>query len=179
MRAGRQLVVLLVSAVGAILLDALTKGWAERSLDLYQPVPVVGAFARLTLSYNTGVAFSLFTNSGALPAILSGCIILGFTIWVSRAITRGTLPTRLTLPLGLILGGGLGNFIDRLPDGRVTDFLDVGIGASRWPTFNLADTFLNVAVATILIITLVPRPNAAQRDQDYHLRKNDGTHANP
>ncbi|GAB4428991.1 MAG: signal peptidase II [Chloroflexi bacterium OHK40] len=178
MRVGKQLVVLLVSAAGAVLLDALTKGWAERSLELYQPVPIVGAFARLTLSYNTGVAFSLFTNSGPLPAILSGGIILGFMIWISHAITRGALSTRLTLPLGLILGGGLGNFIDRLPDGRVTDFLDVGLGASRWPTFNLADIFLNIAVATILI-TLVRRPDVAQRDQDYHPRKNDGTHANP
>lgn len=179
MRASRQGVVLLVSAAGAVLLDALTKGWAERSLELYQPVSIVGAFARLTLSYNTGVAFSLFTNSGPLPAILSGCIILGFIIWASRAIARGMLPTWLTLPLGLILGGGLGNFIDRLPDGRVTDFLDLGLGASRWPTFNLADTFLNIAVGAILIITLVHRRDVPRRDHDYHPRKNDGTHANP
>lgn len=155
---------LLLLAGVALVVDGLTKTWAERALTLYEPVPVLGEFFRLTLGYNTGVVFGLFANSGLSPLILTGLIIVGFAAWLLAALRTSTLPA-VTWPLGLILGGAIANFLDRLPDGRVTDFLDVGLGAARWPTFNLADSSIVLGVVLLLLIPQWERhPQASTRD---------------
>lgn len=136
----------------ALVADWLTKGWAERALELHQPVPIVGQFFRLTLNYNTGVAFSMFVGGGRWLAAASGIIIVGLLVWSIRALRSGTLPPAASWPIGLILGGAMANFVDRLPDGRVTDFLDVGLAAARWPTFNLADTWIVLGIALLFLM---------------------------
>lgn len=146
---------LLSASVAALALDRLTKTWVERALDFSQPIPVAGQFFRLTLNYNTGVAFSLFANGGMWPAIASSVILCGLVIWLIRELRIGTVPPVAAWPIGLILGGGLANLADRLLDGRVTDFLDVGLGAARWPTFNMADTCIVLGVAMLVLMTLV------------------------
>lgn len=150
---------LLSASLAALALDWLTKTWAERALDFSQPVPVAGQFFRLTLNYNTGVAFGLFARGGIWPAIASSAILCGLVIWLIRELRAGTLPPAAAWPIGLILGGGLANLADRLPDGRVTDFLDVGLGAARWPTFNLADTCIVLGVTIVMIMALVAQPS--------------------
>lgn len=144
----------LISAlVFALTLDGLTKFWAEQSLDLYQPVPIVGDFFRFTLGHNTGVAFGLFANGGSWPLIMTGVIIVILLLWFARALFSGQFPTWAAWPIGLLLGGAIGNFADRLFDGKVTDFLDVGIGTARWPTFNLADSFILLGVGLLMFLT--------------------------
>lgn len=145
---------LLLAAVIGLAVDASTKASAERALDLYQPVPIVGQVFRLTLNFNTGVAFGLFTDGGSWPAITSGAIIAGLSVWLVRALRAGTLSGAASWPFGLLLGGALGNFTDRLYDGRVTDFLDVGLDTARWPTFNLADTLIVVSMTILIVMTL-------------------------
>jgi signal peptidase II len=142
---------LLLAAVIGLSVDGSTKAAAERALDPYQPVPIVGQVFRLTLNYNTGVAFSVFADGGRAPLILSGVIIAGLSAWLVHALRAGTLTGAATWPFGLLLGGALGNFADRLYDGRVTDFLDVGLGTARWPTFNLADTLIVVSMVTLIV----------------------------
>lgn len=136
----------------ALALDGLSKVWAEQTLELYQPVPLAGDFFRFTLGYNTGVAFGMFANGGSGPLIVTGFVILGLTIWFWRALQSGQFPAQAGWPIGLLLGGAFANFVDRLIDGRVTDFLDAGIGATRWPTFNLADSFIIVGMVWLLFI---------------------------
>ena len=138
-------------------IDWLTKTWAERTLPLNVPTPFTGQFIRLTLGYNTGVAFGMFANGGVWPLVVTGFIIIILAVWLARALRAGQIPPFTAWPIGLILGGALANFVDRLPDGRVTDFLDLGIGAARWPTFNLADSFIVVGVAVLLLISLAPK----------------------
>ncbi len=140
----------------ALLLDGLTKVWAEQVLTA--PSPILGQAFRLTLGYNTGVAFGLFANGGTFPLIVTGVIIVGLVIWLVRELRRGEFPAATHLPIGMILGGAAANFDDRLPDGRVTDFLDVGLGTARWPTFNLADSFIMVGAAILLWILLSIKP---------------------
>lgn len=148
----------LAAALGvALALDVLTKAWAERTLDLYQPVPILGQFFRLTLGYNTGVAFGLFANGGPWPAILTGLIILGLAAWLVKSLRSAEFPTPAAWPIGLLLGGAIANFVDRFPDGRVTDFLDVGLGAARWPAFNLADSAIVLGVAILMLMTLLEK----------------------
>ena len=137
----------------ALLLDGLTKIWAEQSLDVHQPVPVAGNFFRFTLGHNTGVAFGLFANGGSWPLILTGVIIMMLLFWFARALYSGQFPAWAAWPIGLLLGGAIGNFADRLFDGRVTDFLDVGIDTARWPTFNLADSFILLGVGLLMLLT--------------------------
>lgn len=134
-------------------LDWLTKVWAENTLELYQPIPVIGQVFRFTLGYNTGVAFGLFANGGRWPLIITGLVIFGLLIWFIRALILRQLPAVAAWPIGLLLGGAIANFTDRSLDGQVTDFLDVGLGATRWPTFNLADSFILIGLALLLLIT--------------------------
>lgn len=142
----------LLALCAALILDGLSKIWAEQTLDLYQPVPITGEFFRFTLGYNTGVAFGMFANGGSGPLIVTGLVILGLTVWFGRALQSGQFPPQAGWPIGLLLGGAIANFVDRLIDGRVTDFLDVGIGATRWPTFNLADSFIIIGMAWLLLV---------------------------
>ncbi len=145
---------LLLMMLLALLTDGASKTWAEQRLDLYQPMPVLGDLFRLTLGYNTGVAFGMFANGGVGPLVLTGIIIVGMVIWLVSTLRSGELPHTAAAPIGLILGGAIANFADRLPDGRVTDFLDAGFGSTRFPTFNLADTFIVIGVIFILWLSL-------------------------
>lgn len=140
----------------ALLLDGLTKAWAEQALTT--PIPILGQAFRLTLGYNTGVAFGLFANGGTFPLILTGVIIVGLGIWLLGALRHGEFPVAMHIPIGMILGGAVANFVDRLPDGRVTDFIDFGLGTARWPTFNLADSFIIVGAAILLWTILSIKP---------------------
>lgn len=139
-----------VTALAAFAVDALTKTWAERLLQVGVPVAVFGDSFRLTLGYNTGVAFGLFAGSGPLVLILTGTAVLAIAVWLLRSRPAGTFTAAAG---GLIVGGGAANFIDRLPDGRVTDLLDMGIGALRWPSFNLADSAIVIGIALLLAVT--------------------------
>lgn len=143
---------LLLACVIALSLDALTKAWAEQTLTLYQPMPVLSDLLRFTLGYNTGITFGLFSNSGSAPLIVTGIIILGMFIWSLLAVRRGEFSGTAVWLLGFILGGAVGNFVDRLPDLRVTDFLDMGIGTLRWYTFNVADVFIMFGALILFLL---------------------------
>ena len=151
---------LLPASLVALALDWLTKTWAEQALAFGEPVPVIGSLARLTLGYNTGVAFGLFASGGPWPLVVTGLIIVVLLIWLPRSLYAGELPRSAAWPAGTILGGAIANFADRLPDGRVTDFLDLGLGATRGPTFNLADCFIVLGMALLLFISLREKPSA-------------------
>ncbi len=132
-----------------LLLDAFTKIVAvDRLVPAYLPRAVWGDGVRLTLVYNPGAAFGLHLGAQ------SRWIFIGLTIVALFVLARLYLETPLvhrvrTLALALVAGGALGNLLDRLKSGRgVVDFIDVGVGAWRWPTFNVAD----IAVTTGAIL---------------------------
>lgn len=146
-----------ISLLIALVIDWPTKTPAEQTLSLYTPTPLIGQFFRLTLGYNKGVAFGMFANGGAWPLIVTGLIIIMLAVWFVRALRTDEIPGIAAWPIGLILGGAIANFVDRLPDGRVTDFLDMGLSAARWPTFNLADSFIVVGVAVLLWLSMISK----------------------
>lgn len=141
-----------VPALIALAVDIGTKTLAEATLVDRAPISVVGEYARLTLGYNTGVAFGLWQGAGSAVLLLTGAMVAALVVFLARPGSAALLPVS-PWPLGLVLGGALANFLDRLPDGRVTDFLDFGIGAARWPTFNLADTAIVLGVAALFALT--------------------------
>ena len=139
-------------ALGALLLDQLTKVWAVATLG---PEPrsgelrLIGDWLSLHYIRNTGVAFGLFQNLPQLFTITSIIITLG-AIYAYRY----HLPWRspwIKISMGLIVGGALGNIIDRLRLGYVVDFIQVG----WWPIFNLADSAVSVGVTMLTLYLLL------------------------
>ena len=143
----------------AFAVDLLTKAWATAALTPHHPRRVVGEFFRLRLGENPGIAFGLLGGGGAPVFLLTGVVILALSVWVVRSLRSGTLPGVATWAAGAVLGGAIANFADRLVNGAVTDFLDLGIGSARWPTFNVADAAIVVgAVGLALASNRHPQP---------------------
>lgn len=102
----------------------------------------------LTLGFNHGMAFGMLNNpetSRWLVIVLTGAITIALLVWMAREKSRLGC-----IALGFIVGGALGNLIDRIRHGRVTDFLDVYVGSYHWPTFNMADVAIFCGVACLL-----------------------------
>lgn len=136
--------VLIAVAFTVIAVDLATKASASAALDA-NGVDLPGPLD-LRLAYNRGVAFSLFNDA---PAGATIAIAAAVTAVLAIAAWRGHLPT---IPAGLILGGALANLLDRLQGGSVVDLLYT----SWWPTFNLADAFLTIGVALLVVTSFTP-----------------------
>jgi signal peptidase II len=137
---------LAVAAACALLADQLSKAAVTAWLEPGERVNVLGPLD-LHPTHNTGVAFSLFSGSGALLAVLAAVALLVLVVVLTRL-----GPTRPPAPLGmgLILGGAAGNLVDRARLGYVVDFIDL----PRWPEFNVADSCLTVGVVLVILATL-------------------------
>jgi signal peptidase II len=128
-----------ILAVVVAAADLVTKWLAEQRLD--EPVSLVAGL-RLELGHNSGIAFGALTDLPAGVLIAGVSLVIGgllVTVW------RDWLPVPWPA-VGLLVGGAVGNLLDRLGDGRVTDFID----PPRWPAFNVADIAITVAVGVLL-----------------------------
>jgi len=132
---------ILIIVTSVIILDQVTKYLALSFLQLNSPFVLVKNFFNLTLVYNCGAAFGLFQNQLLMFVAISVFAIA--IILSSLRNKKNTLMFRLSL--SLILGGAIGNLIDRLRFGFVIDFLDFRI----WPVFNLADSFITIAAVLL------------------------------
>jgi signal peptidase II len=138
-------------------LDWLTKRWVHDHLHTLHPQPVLGDFLRLSYVTNRGVAFGLFSERG-LPVHWVSLVALVVVLWL--AFRPGARAWAHAVPLGLILGGALGNLLDRLRWGSVIDFIDVGVGGLRWWVFNLADASISVGVCLWALQLAFGRPRS-------------------
>ena len=134
----------------ALVLDQASKLLVDNTMQLYQSIPLL-PFFKLTYVHNTGAAFSFLSEAGGWQrwffAGLALVISLVITVWLSRLQKHETL---LAAALSLILGGAVGNLIDRLAYGYVIDFLDVYYGTWHWPAFNIADSAITLGVILML-----------------------------
>jgi signal peptidase II len=150
-----------VPIVSALLLgaaDQASKVWAVRNLPLFEPRVLVHGFFDLVHVRNTGVAFSLLStldHRWVHPfLILATVLAMGAVLaYIAYLPCRGTAP----VGLGLILGGAIGNLIDRARLGYVVDFIDLHWRGHHWPTFNVADVGISVGIA-LLVIDMVFAP---------------------
>ena len=138
--------------------DQLTKAAVASTLELGQRVPIVGDVVILTHAQNRGAAFSLLQGETLLFVAVT-VFAIGMIVFFHRSLRERGL--WLHAVLGLQLGGALGNLTDRLRQGYVVDFVSVGIGELRWPTFNVADAALVVGIGT-LVIYLVLHPETRE-----------------
>ncbi len=133
-----------------LVLDQGSKLYIDGSMQLYQSIPLMPHFS-LTYVHNTGAAFSFLSEAGGWQrwffAGLALVMSIGITFWLARLQKHETL---LAVALSLVLGGAIGNLIDRLAYGYVIDFLDVYYGTWHWPAFNIADSAITVGVMLML-----------------------------
>ena len=144
-------------SLAIVLLDQLTKLLVVRSMRLGQNIPIVPGFFDLTFVLNPGAAFSLFAT---LPEWIRNpffiLISVGAAVLIVAYRSRYLRENRLaSVSLALILGGAIGNLIDRLRYGVVVDFLDAHIYQYHWPIFNVADSAISVGVTLLLIEMLL------------------------
>ena len=133
-------------ALAVVLADQLSKAWALSHLAGGGTQPLLPGLLQLQLVFNTGAAFSMLTGNTLLLGLVSAAVALGLAVWIQ---TAGALPRLQWLGLGLLLGGAIGNGLDRWRLGQVVDFL--ALVPINFPVFNLADVAINLAVACLLI----------------------------
>jgi len=139
-------------AAGVILLDQLTKFWVVSKLALEETVPVLPVFS-IHRTFNEGAAWSMFANAGGAQrwvfSALAVGVSIGLVVWLRRLAlaSHALLITGLTL----ILGGAIGNVLDRLRLGHVIDFLLFFWNNSRFPAFNIADSAITVGAGLVIL----------------------------
>ena len=133
-------------ALAVVLADQLSKAWALSHLAGGGTQPLLPGLLQLQLVFNTGAAFSMLTGNTLLLGLVSAAVALGLAFWIQ---TARALPRLQWLGLGLLLGGAIGNGLDRWRLGQVVDFL--ALVPINFPVFNLADVAINLAVACLLI----------------------------
>ena len=139
-----------------VVIDQLTKFIVDHTMPLYHSIPVIDHFFNLTYIRNTGAAFGILAGSTAafrLPFLMIFSLLaIGFIIVMLRRLPERE--TGLITALAFILGGAIGNLIDRFAYGEVIDFLDFYWANYHWPAFNVADSFITIGV-TITVYYLV------------------------
>jgi signal peptidase II len=137
-------------AVAVVILDQITKMLIVNSIDLYHSIPAEGAF-RLTHIVNTGSAFGLFQNQTTYLIMAS---VVGIVAIVFYYTTMSKQPS-FRWAMGILLGGAIGNMIDRVLRGKVIDFVDIELWSGfHFPAFNVADASINVGFFMILFVIL-------------------------
>ena len=141
---------LLFSAV-IVVLDLWTKQIATDSLVLYRPVELL-PWLNLTLAHNYGAAFSFLSDAGGwqrwLFTGLASVVTVVLVVWLLRLTAKEKLTAAA---LSLVIGGALGNLVDRIVNGYVIDFIDVFYQDHHWPAFNLADSAITCGVILLLV----------------------------
>ena len=158
--AGRRLLPWVVLAALVVLFDQLTKMAIERAFD-YGDVRPVTSFFNLVLTYNKGAAFSFLASASGWQAQFLTAVGIGASLFILYLLARHGHQRLFALALALILGGAIGNVIDRIAYGHVIDFLDFHAGGWHWPAFNVADSAI-VGGAILLILDELLRVRKAK-----------------
>lgn len=154
----------LLISLAVLVVDQWSKWWIERRLDLHDSIPIIPGCLDFTHVSNTGVAFGLLPAHGDLTATLLltllGLVALGV---IGYYFLRTPADHRLLLiSLSLVLGGALGNLLDRIAAGAVTDFIDFYVGGWHWHTFNVADSAITIGIVLMALELLLTRRRAVE-----------------
>ncbi|MCS6984288.1 MAG: signal peptidase II [Leptospiraceae bacterium] len=135
---------LFFSIVGVVwLLDFLSKQWALSKLAGQPYQPILGEYLGLELTFNTGGIFGIFQGNAMFFHIMTGVAILFLLVYYARGVSAEENTRLFQVAMAMVLGGALGNFTDRFYQEGVVDFINMGIGPYRWPTYNVADAFIS------------------------------------
>lgn len=140
-------------AIGVAIADQVTKALIVSTLAIGERVDVVGELLRIVHGRNSGMLFGLLPRSATAFAVVSFGVI-ALIVWYHSRVGRSVFTS---VALGLLLGGAIGNLIDRLRYGAVIDFVDMGIGTWRFYTYNVADAAISTSIVILVALALVPR----------------------
>jgi len=149
-----------------VIIDQISKIIIKESMYLGQSVKVVGNFLRLTYVENPGIAFGIRVSNPVIFTILSLLASIGIVFYIFYHRNGDNI---LKYSLSIILGGALGNLVDRLFFNKVVDFIDVGIGNVRWPVFNVADSAVVIGMFILFYAMII----LEKGDKNSHLIKDD------
>ena len=134
-----------LSLILVIIIDQITKNLVLTRMQPNESIPVFKSIFHLTYVQNTGIAFGLFQDANLFFAILSLAIIIAIVLYLPHV---GRKEGSMQICLGMVLGGALGNLIDRIFLGFVVDFLDFRV----WPVFNVADSAISISILCLAIL---------------------------
>lgn len=142
-----------ILATFVILIDQFTKWWIVGKV--MQPVRTIyfNEYFNVVLAWNNGISFGLFNNDGDINALIFSLLAIAIVIFLIRLLSKAETK-KLAVGLGLIIGGALGNVIDRYIYGAVIDFLDFHINEYHWPAFNFADSCITIGAILLLVDSL-------------------------
>ena len=151
-------IIFFVTLTAIVLLDQFLKAYIGSTMSLHESIPVIEGYFNITYVKNPGAAFGFLANSAPefrslfLISVTVIAIVL-ILYFISKSTAKEVF---LTFSLSLILGGAVGNLIDRIRFGEVTDFLDFYISSYHWPAFNVADSAISLG-ALILVVEIFRR----------------------
>ena len=149
-----------------IVLDQITKIWADRALEMYQQVYVYSWF-NITKAYNYGAAFSFLDTPGGWQRWfftgISLVVSIVLSVWLYRMTQREKW---LSLSIAFILGGAVGNLVDRMYYGYVVDFIQVHWNDSYFPSFNIADAAISCGTALLLFLTFFEKDEKNEKEPE-------------
>ncbi|GAB6990588.1 signal peptidase II [Paenibacillus pini] len=135
------------------LLDQGSKYLISTKLEIGEEIPVIGNFFLITSSRNTGAAFSILEDKRWFFVVITIIVVIAI-IWYMQKVLKTSQRKLLPLGLCLVLGGAIGNFLDRALTGEVVDFLQLNFGSYTFPIFNIADSCIVIGVALIILDSL-------------------------
>ncbi len=147
-------------AAGVAILDQIVKAWIVGNFEVDVPVNVIGDWARIVLTHNNGALFGMFKDQAIVFAAFS-LLVIGLIVAFEARAGSSLL---ITIALGLLLGGAIGNLTDRVRLGYVVDFVDLGIGSWRFYAFNLADSAISLSILLLLVLAIRPPRQVRSRD---------------
>ncbi len=139
-----------------VILDQLTKTWVDASFELAAlggSTEFIGDLVRISKVYNDGAIFGFFDASASIMAVLTVLVVVAVT-WYEWRYGAGMGPL-VTVGLGLLMGGAIGNFIDRVRFGHVIDFVDMGLGDSRWYAWNVSDAAVSIGIVLLFAAAIL------------------------
>jgi signal peptidase II len=147
--------------LSVLVLDQWTKGWIENTLEVHQSRSVIPGLFELTYVRNTGAAFGLFASVDSLVKefLLNSVAVAVFLVVSAYALRSSHKSVRLQVGFALILGGAVGNLLDRVRWRYVVDFLDFGVSGHHWPAFNIADSAICIGVGLLFLDMLRSEEN--------------------
>jgi signal peptidase II len=159
----KKYILFLAVAVLVVVLDQLSKAWILSTLRLHEGFPVIDGFFSLIHVRNPGAAFGFLAGA---PPMFRYAFFMAVTVAAILLIIHYLRTSRidssfLAASLALVLAGAVGNLIDRVRFGEVVDFLDVYIGTTHWPAFNVADSAISVGAVCLILILLKKRGEPA------------------
>lgn len=143
----------LILSAAVILVDLWTKWLVVKRIDLHEAIPVIPNFFQIVHVRNTGAAFGIGANADSrlVPLLLNVGAIAVFCVVVVYALRSAVTDRLLQTGLHLILGGAIGNLLDRFRFGYVVDFLDVYVRNHHWPAFNVADSAICIGIGLLFL----------------------------